>query len=105
MAVFSLGWMDRDAVEPGKPDELARVTADAPDAPISSVLVNDDLEFPMVCDEISEQLIDGKAASPFSVAVALMGRNATVHEVLDDGTLRGWRRDYEHLEPGITTEP
>jgi hypothetical protein len=96
--------MDRDAVQPGKPDELARVTADGPDAPISSVLVNDDLGFSMVCDAISDRLVEGKVASPFSVAVSIMGRKATVHEVLDDGTLRGWRRDHGHLEPDTTTE-
>ncbi|WP_344092131.1 hypothetical protein [Microbacterium deminutum] len=94
--------MDRDAG--GKPEPVALVTAATPDARITSVHdAGDEFSFVVALNAVADAYTEGVAPTPFTLAVELGGRGATVHQVLDDGTLRGWRRDYGHLEPGITT--
>lgn len=95
MTVWSIGFM---AHRKGVADELARVTADASNARITGVQVaGDTLGFLTVLDARSDALCAGKTPTPMSLAVAVAGDDGTVHEVLADGRLRGWRRDY----PGV----
>lgn len=97
--LFSIGYMKDRA---GEVVPLVRVTADAPDEPISGVhrLGDDDFVFMTAINAVSDLLIAEQAPTPLLIALEMMGRDATVHQVKDDGSLRGWRRDY--VDPGLS---
>ena len=77
------------------PSELARVTAETPDARVTGVHdAGDGLGYVVALNAVADALAAGEKPTPLTVAITVAGRGATVHEVLPDGTLRGWRRDY-----------
>jgi len=93
MPEFSIGIMDRHGSE--APEPMAYVTAESPDSRITGVhTAGDEFLYVAVMDAISDLSFTERGATPLAVAVAVAGRNGTVHQVMDDGTLRGWRRDY-----------
>ncbi|MBS1697029.1 MAG: hypothetical protein JST25_01335 [Actinobacteria bacterium] len=93
MAVFSIGIMEPRSAE--APEPMAYVRADAPDARITGVdSAGNDFFFVAVLDAISDLIFSEREPTPFSLAVAVAGRGGTVHQVMEDGTLRGWRRDF-----------
>lgn len=94
--LWSIGCMDRHGH--GAVDEYVRVIADAPNAPITGVLnAGDDLCFMIALNSMYDAMGMCDEVTPLSLAVELNGREGTVHEVLPDGSLRGWRRDYGDL--------
>ena len=103
MALFSIGIMPgRDAH--ADIQELAWVVADAPDERVTGVYdAGDAFGFQLALSAVSDALLVDETPTPLGIAVQLAGREATVHQVMDDGTLRGWRRDYLCLEPSLTS--
>ncbi|WP_298865022.1 hypothetical protein [Microbacterium sp.] len=94
--LWSIGHMDRQ--RDTAPVALALVVADTPDAPITGVHdAGDELGFTVVLNAVADALLEDGRPSPLELAVVLSGRDGTVHQVMDDGSLRGWRRDYGDL--------
>lgn len=92
--LYAIGELDRQT---GQPDVLGYVCAEAPDAAIDGLMKvgDDDLSFWALTNRYVDLALKGDVVTPFSLAVDLAGRNATVHCVEDDGSLTGWRRVYD----------
>ncbi|MGN8025857.1 hypothetical protein [Microbacterium sp. 22242] len=95
--LWSIGTMGPDRTD--AVTDLVTVIADAPDAPVEGVWsVGDDFTYAVALQHVADALLEGgRPATPMSLAVRMAGRGGTVHQVMDDGTLRGWRRDYPDL--------